>query len=162
METSKPIKRSPAIAEFSRDHHFTLLLVWKMRQGFNKSIKPERISKYALHYIEKELLSHFKEEEELLFSKLPAENNLRVQAESEHKTIYQMSERLKENPADMSLLRNFADTLEKHVRFEERQLFNYLQTSIPEDELLKVAASLKVREHEDESAWEDAFWVKGK
>jgi len=162
METAKPIKRNSAIAEFSRDHHFTLLLVWKMREGFKKSIEADRISKYALHYFEKELLPHFKEEEELFFCKLPSDNNLRLQAESEHKNICKMSAGIKENPSDKSLLQNFADTLEKHIRFEERQLFNYLQDTISESELLKIAAALKVREHEDESAWSDAFWEKEK
>ena len=60
------------------------------------------------------------------------------------------------------MLQNFADILEKHVRFEERQLFNFLQDNISETELSKIAAALKAREHEEEPVWTDAFWIGGK
>lgn len=158
METTKPIKRNAAIAEFSRDHHFALLLVWKIREGIKNFIQPERINKYILHYFETELMPHFKGEEELLYSKIPSDNNLRMQAEAEHKAIYQMIRDLKQNQTDKNLLQRFANTMEKHVRFEERQLFNYLQDNISETELSKIAAALKSREHEPETAWTDVFW----
>jgi len=41
MEKTNPIKRNEAIAELSRDHHFALLLVWKIREGLKKAVKPE-------------------------------------------------------------------------------------------------------------------------
>jgi len=106
------------------------------------------------------LLPHFKRE--FLFCELPSDNNLRLHAELEHKTIYKMSEGLNINLSDKSLPQNFVDTLEKHIRFKERQLLNYQQDNISENKSLKIAAALKVREHEDESAWTDAFWEKGK
>ena len=158
----KPIKRSTAIAEFSRDHHFALLLIWKIREGLKKNIEAERICTYVLHYFETELMPHFKGEEELLYSKIHSDNKLRVQAEAEHKTIYKIISDLKINQSNKSLLQNFADILEKHVRFEERQLFNFLQDNISETELSKIAAALKAREHEEESVWTDAFWIGGK
>jgi hypothetical protein len=162
MEKARPIKRNAAIAEFSRDHHFALLLVWKIREGLKKSIEAERIGKYVLYYFETELMPHFKDEEELLYSKIPSDNKLRVQAESEHKAIYKMISDLQINQADKSLLQNFADILEKHVRFEERQLFNFLQDNTSETELSEIATALKAREHEEESVWKDAFWIGGK
>ncbi len=158
METTKPIKRNAAIAEFSRDHHFALLLVWKIRDGLKNSIQPERISKYVLHFFETELMPHFKGEEELLYCKIPSDNNLRIQAEAEHKTIYQMVRDIKQKQTDKNQLQIFADTLEKHIRFEERQLFNYLQDNISETELSKIEAALKTREHEPETVWTDVFW----
>lgn len=158
MEKTKPIKRNAAIAEFSRDHHFALLLVWKIKEGLKKSIQSERISKYVLHYFETELMPHFKGEEELLYCKLPSDNKLKIQAETEHATIYRMIGDLLKNQSDKTLLQNFADTLEKHIRFEERQLFNYLQENISESELNKIASALKSREHEPETAWTDVFW----
>ena len=65
----KPIKRSAAIAEFSRDHHFAPLLIWKIREGLTKNIEAERICKYVLHYFETELMPHFKGEEDFFTAK---------------------------------------------------------------------------------------------
>lgn len=158
METIKPIKRNAAIVEFSKDHHFALLLVWKIREGLKKDIEPSRITKYVIHFFDTDLIPHFKGEEELLFPKLSKDNKLRMQAEAEHENIYQMIDGLRKKPDDNDLLKKFADTLEKHVRFEERELFNYLQENISESDLSEIASSLKAREHEPETLWADAFW----
>ena len=158
METTKPIKRNAAIVEFSKDHHFALLLVWKIREGLKKSIEFSRITKYVIHFFECDLIPHFKDEEELLYSKLSKDNKLRIQAETEHENIYLMIDALRKKPDDKDLLQKFADTLEKHIRFEERELFNYLQENISESDLLEIASSLKQREQEPDTVWTDAFW----
>ncbi|HYK44172.1 MAG TPA: hypothetical protein VEV83_03330, partial [Parafilimonas sp.] len=89
MKSRTPIKRNAAIVELSKDHHFGLLLVWKTREGLKRSIEPERIGRYIIHFFETELKTHFKEEEELLFVEVPQDNKLRMQAEAEHKNIYE-------------------------------------------------------------------------
>ena len=63
METKKPIKRDPAIVTFSKDHHFALLLVWKIRQGLKNEIETSRIINYATHFFDNDLIFHFEEEE---------------------------------------------------------------------------------------------------
>ncbi len=87
MKDHAPIKRHQALVSFSKEHHFGLLLVWKIRQGLDNAVSAERISKYVLFFFNEDLKTHFKEEEELLFSKLPATDALRVRAEEEHKEI---------------------------------------------------------------------------
>ena len=63
MKSRIPLKRNAAIVELSKDHHFGLLLIWKTREGLKKSIEPERISRYVIHFFETELKGHFNEEE---------------------------------------------------------------------------------------------------
>ena len=69
-ESSSPIKRHSALLEFSREHHFGLLLVWKIRQGLKRDIDLIRITDYTVFLFEKDLIQHFKEEEKNLFSKI--------------------------------------------------------------------------------------------
>ena len=158
MEVKKPIKRNAAMVEFSKDHHFALLLVWKIRQGLRKSIEPARISSYVVHFFDTDLVHHFKDEEEVLFNKLPTDNPLRTQAETEHKNIKQVIDALRKNAGDRNLLKNFADTLEKHIRFEERELFDHLEQNLPENTLAEMILSAKSRNHESATAWKDVFW----
>ena len=162
MRAGKPIKRNEAIVALSKDHHFALLLIWKIREGLRNSIAPERISKYVTHFYETDLVGHFKDEEELLFIKLDAADSLRTQAENEHKLIHQLMDELKKNMNDSTLLEKFAVTLEKHIRFEERVLFNHLQEIIPADQLSDIAAALNSRENKSGGLWKDTFWIKGK
>lgn len=160
MDTLKPIKRHAALVSLSKDHHFALLLVWKIKEGLKIAVEPSRITNYVIHFFDNDLLPHFKSEEEFLFSRLPKNNNLRIQAESEHQTIYEMIAGMRKNQGGKDLLVQFADTLEKHIRFEERELFNYMQTTVSENVLSEIASSLKSGEHKPGVVWTDTFWEK--
>lgn len=160
MESTKPIKRNASIVEFSKDHHFALLLIWKIRQGLGKSIDPLRISRYVIHFFDADLVDHFRDEEQILFNRLSSENPLRIQAEMNHLKIRKLIEELKEDSMDVKLLKNIADSLEKHIRFEERQLFNHLQEALPAEVLSELAASIGPRPHDADNGWDDLFWEK--
>ena len=130
-----PIKRHQALVSFSRDHHFGLLLVWKIKQGLANAIDAERISNYVLYFFEKDLQQHFEEEEQILFPKLPVDNVLRRRAEKEHAMIYDMIGQLRNDRTNEKLLLQFAETLKDHIRFEERELFAFLQHVLTDKEL---------------------------
>lgn len=161
MKDHTPIKRHQALVSFSKEHHFGLLLVWKIRRGLDNAISTERIGRYVLFFFNEDLKTHFKEEEQLLFSKLSVNDTLRLQAEVEHKEIYRLIEAITQTINDKHLLRQFADTLERHIRFEERILFNYLQTHISAEELEEISSRFSNSVDAD-SRWEDVFWVMKK
>ena len=79
-----PIKRNLSLVRFSKDHHFTLLLVWKIRQGLRLGIDMNRIKQYINFFFKNYLQEHFKEEEELLFVHLDKSDTLRKMAEEDH------------------------------------------------------------------------------
>ena len=158
-DISKPIKRSEALIKFSREHHFGLLLVWKIRQGFKKNIEPVRISDYVIFFFDKELTAHFKEEEKDLFVKLPPDDSLRRQAFAEHENIYKMVSDIQKDKLNTNLLNQFADALESHIRFEERILFNHIQKLLSDEELIKLAEGHSKREGDVDDKWMDHFWV---
>src|SRR4051794_30994474 len=87
MSTVTPIKRSPQIAALSRDHHHTLLLSWKIRRGIKRSVDAGRIAAYSLHFYDTHIKEHLLEEETLLFSKLPENDELRERAIREHHAL---------------------------------------------------------------------------
>jgi hypothetical protein len=97
MENRKPIKRNPAIAELSKDHHFALLLVWRIREDLKKVVKTSEISRYAVQFFDTDLIEHFRAEEEILFSKFPRENKLVQEAFQHHHNIKQIVNDMKQN-----------------------------------------------------------------
>ncbi len=159
MKTQTPIKRHPALVSFSKDHHFGLLLVWKIRQGLHHAIQADRISHYVLFFFKDDLEMHFKDEEQLLFSKLPAGDLLRKRAEADHQTIYKLIAAIEKAKNDTKLLTRLADALEKHIRFEERELFNHLQNNFSSEDLEKTAGRFPTRIEPLEEKWKDTFWV---
>lgn len=138
METHTPIKRSKALVQLSREHHFGLLQAWQIRHDLTIDVPAELISRYVIDYFEKDLRGHFRKEEEYLFSKLPAGDPLREQAEKEHKQLYALVDTIIQNRTDKELLLQFAGLLSEHIRFEERVLFNHLQEIMTEEALEKL------------------------
>ncbi len=157
--STSPIKRSQALIQFSREHHFGLLLVWKIRQGLKNNIEPGRISSYSIFLFENELTQHFNEEEKDLFVKLPVDDPLRRQAFKEHEHIYELVAELRKDLINTMLLTKFADALDSHIRFEERTLFNHLQQHLSADELKKLEESHSKREGNFDDKWDDHFWI---
>lgn len=144
METHTPIKRSKALVQLSREHHFGLLQAWQIRHDLTIDVPAELISRYVIDYFEKDLRGHFRKEEEYLFSKLPAGDPLREQAEKEHKQLYALVDTIIQNRTDKELLLQFAGFLSEHIRFEERVLFNHLQEIMTEEALEKLLLEMDV------------------
>jgi hemerythrin-like domain-containing protein len=160
MEKSTgPIKRHPAIVQFSRDHHFGLLLNWKIRQGLKQNIEPGRITEYILYFFDEDLKTHFAEEERILFARLDDADTLKQQALKDHAAINSMIDGMRLKKTDLAMITSFADALEKHIRFEERVLFNHLQTAFSEAELETMAAEYPEKLKDTDAGWPDHFWI---
>lgn len=155
--TTKPIKRHPALIELSKDHHFGLLLSWKIRKGAELNVPVERVVKYVIHFFETDLENHFREEEELLFDKMEPGDPMRIRALNEHKLMREQIQQLNEKPVEKTL-NEFSALLENHIRFEERQLFNHIQESFSPEELSLTGSELKNRQRPQTSMWNDVFW----
>ncbi|MBS1496494.1 MAG: hemerythrin domain-containing protein, partial [Bacteroidetes bacterium] len=59
---------------------------------------------------------------------------------------------------DKMLLNQLADELEKHIRFEERELFNHLQDNIKADDLEAIARRFSNNSKAIDEKWKDVFW----
>ena len=157
MSTATPIKRSPEIAALSRDHHHTLLLSWKIRQGTKRNVETGRIAAYALHFYDTHIKEHFLEEEVLLFSKLPENDELRTRAINEHHQLRALFGSLTGIPVEYEQLLQLGDKLDQHVRFEERTLFPHIEKTFSTEELQQVGLALAGKGVAAPS-WDDEFW----
>lgn len=150
---SAPIKRSESLKPLSREHHYGLLLSWKIKTGLKKSISLDRIKNYAVWFFENSLKQHFKNEEEYVFPVLGNSHPLIIQAISEHREL----ERLIKDDVDvLASLHSVAELIEKHIRFEERELFNEVEKILTEKEI-----DLINKYHEEINeleSYEDEFW----
>ncbi|MBO3115920.1 hemerythrin domain-containing protein [Winogradskyella sp. DF17] len=151
----KPLKRHKALQPLSREHHFGLLLCYKIRMGFRYHIAPIRIRTYASWFYKTHLIPHFEIEETHIFPVLGNDHELVKRALTEHKSIIQLFEK---NNDDTVTLQHIEDQLEQHIRFEERVLFPEIQNVASEAEFLHIE-----KIHNSESFVEnttDVFWVK--
>jgi hypothetical protein len=71
----KPIQRNKHIKQLSKDHHYSLLFSWKIKQGIRRGVKIERMNKYVQYFRENNMQLHFREEEDILFAPLQDEKD---------------------------------------------------------------------------------------
>ena len=148
------MKRNINLQELSRDHHHGLLLGWKIRQGIKKGTPVESVVHYVRYFWNEALYPHFAEEEEDILSFLNANNELKQQTLNEHLSISQLIEKLNTE----SELLELADLLDKHIRFEERVLFPYLEMSLSEEQLNEIGQKISISHKDFEDNYSNQFW----
>ncbi|MCK0156130.1 hemerythrin domain-containing protein [Cellulophaga sp. F20128] len=149
----KPIKRDIALQAISREHHFGLLLCWKIRTGFAKKVSPDRIKQYVNWFYKNHIIDHFKVEEEYIFPILGNDSDYIKSALADHRRLKRLFTGDKDLEKSLS---NLEEELEQHIRFEERVVFNEIQ-KIATKEQLSVIRNL----HTDEKFIDntaDEFW----
>lgn len=159
MEEIKPLKRSKELAPLSREHHDGLLFVWKIKQGLANGTSVETLRAYTLWFWDNQIKSHFNDEEKILIKYLPADNPLVKQMIREHEQIRDLIVSIDQEP-DKRSLELFAELLNNHIRFEERQLFKYVEETLSPEQLNHIYLELYKEQHCVTSDWKDEFWVR--
>ena len=147
------MKRHEALVQLSRDHHFGLLLCWKLKEGLKRDVSVERMSKYIGLFYLQNLKPHFAEEEESIFKVLGEEHPLIKEAISQHRIFKKMIEDGFKTPQQIE---EFRALLELHIRTEERQIFPEIETQATDQQLEDL---LKLDHPElKEPEYDDIFW----
>lgn len=154
------MKRHESIIPLSRDHHHALLFCWKLKQGIQKSVQPDRLSAYTKYFFEQYLHPHFRLEEQVLFSK--SQDQLCTQAIDEHQQLEQIVSIIKQHHRIQDIA-TLVLQLEAHIRFEERVLFPHLEQILSSATLLQIAAEMPedTGKSKDDD-FDDRFWQSNK
>jgi iron-sulfur cluster repair protein YtfE (RIC family) len=133
-------RRHNSLIPLSREHHYGLLVCLRIHRGLGSHIEDrdwlqERARK-VLRFCESDLWTHFKVEEKIVF---PAMSGISKAAEtirqliSEHRQIEILVRQLRQDDGRRlaSLLQEFANLLEAHIRREERVLFPFYESQVP-------------------------------
>ena len=147
------MKRHEALQPLSREHHHGLLLCWKIRTGLSKNVSPERIKKYVEWFYSEHIEAHFEVEEQHIFPLLGMNHQMVKKAMAEHRRLKRLF--TGEEEVEKSLSR-IEDELERHIRYEERELFPKIQETASEEQLEMVN-----RVHQESPFVEntdDEFW----
>lgn len=139
------MKRDPALASLSRDHHQALVVARALRRATDETAARAREALTA--YWDGHGRDHFRQEEELL---LPAfagygdpHHPLVARVLCDHIAIRHQVDRLTREPEPaVADLQRLGDCLADHVRLEERELFPLIERAMPAAELAALAVAL--------------------
>lgn len=158
-EDIKPIKRSEQLAPLSREHHDGLLFAWKIRQGIENRTSLEMMRKYAMWFWKHHIKPHFFQEEKILLPYMPAGHPLAARMLEEHDHIRELILGL-DDEADKRTLEILCNLLNSHIRFEERELFAWLEASLTAEQRDAIFEQLEKHPVHFDEQWKDEFWVK--
>ncbi|WP_324719040.1 hemerythrin domain-containing protein [Salinimicrobium sp. HB62] len=153
---TKPLKRHKALQPLSREHHQGLLLCWKIREGLKKGVEHERIKSYTDFFFSSQLRPHFNFEEKEIFPLLGNEHPLTLRALKEHHRL----ESLFQGEASEENFSSIEKELNRHIRFEERELFSELQETTSEEKLQQISHKEEEVITPNPDDWDDKFWLR--
>jgi mannose-6-phosphate isomerase-like protein (cupin superfamily) len=132
------VKRHPALVPLSHDHHHALVHARRLQEEGMPAAHE------FLRFFAGETTRHFREEEELVFPLLYADEpeSLRVVL-LQHQQLRALVRRLRDGE---DVAGQVGALLEAHIRLEERDLFELIQRVVPEEQL--AAIGLASREPE--------------
>jgi len=135
----KPLKRHDALQPLSREHFNGLVLARRLREAAGGDAEAGRRAMRELDAAwRNELEGHFEDEERLLAGLVPADMERRLH--DEHAAIRALAMRLlRSSPAANEELTRFASMLQKHIRWEERELFPAAEDAATEEQLAFIA-----------------------
>ena len=140
------MKREPALAVLSRDHHQALAVALKLRRATADTAAEARDA--FLGFWESDGHHHFRVEEQVLLPAFAAfgdaHHPLVARALCEHVVIRHRADVLaRERTASPERLHELGAMLADHVRLEERELFGLIEDVLPAPELAALAAALE-------------------
>jgi hemerythrin-like domain-containing protein len=146
------LKRSRQLKPLSSEHHQALLVAFQLKKGLaghgDSAGAPKDLPgllALARRFEDGLFVAHTRAEEELLGSHLAAGDMKRLQLEHAEMMRLLVAAR-QARPAEMrQALVAFAELLERHVRWEERELFPACEKAMGEDALAVVGHELEKR-----------------
>lgn len=149
----QPLHRDPSLIPLSHQHQHGLALTVFIDRGLKAEPTAEKAAELAgkvARLAEVELLGHFQVEEAVLFPAvrpyLPSGELLDALI-AEHRVMEDLVRRIAgaSDEDRIALLQQFGKVLHRHIRTEERQLFEQIQASLTEAQLAEVGREVAAR-----------------
>ena len=144
-------RRDDSLIPLSREHQYALLLCLRIHRGLIEhgadSAWLQTKANHAISFFDEELTVHFQAEEEVLFPamrELSGAPPIIDQLLAEHSAIRLLINELRDIDAVSiaSRIKEFADSLEAHIRKEERELFPIYQDQASPETIARVQRAI--------------------
>jgi len=158
MPDKNPLVRSQQLAPLSREHHEGLLFAWRIREGLKKDTSLQTINDFITWFWKNHLESHFEDEEKTLALYLPPNDELIKRMMQEHEAIrWLLPDGKLRSALELKLL---SQHIHDHIRFEERELFPYIEKKLTTDQLNEIFLKIDHPPH-CLTDWKIEFWTNG-
>jgi len=156
------MKRHQSLETLSFEHHDALVVALRLKKGLAKNASLQTMADYALSLYRHHLIHHFDQEEQTLVEPLKPHKEARLLVQrmlNEHKRFAGLAGKLKADEKEKkAALKEFAELLNDHVRFEERELFTAAENLLSAEQLASISVYLHRAHVAIDKNWPVAFW----
>lgn len=156
-ETPRPVKRDSRLYRLSHDHHTGLVFAWRLKQGVANEASEMQMHAYIQYFWENDLRRHFHDEENILLPHLSDSDPMKIKTLQEHKSIRELVHLIGKGQDRTECIQQLSKMVHDHIRFEERQLFPYLEKALSSSQLNAIGEQL-TKSPEFCDRWEQHFW----
>jgi hemerythrin-like domain-containing protein len=139
--------RDPSLVPLSRQHHYALALCVRIDRSLQAgAIELELWQPEIEEHFSQQIRVHFEAEEAVLFpaaERFPDLSSLVDELRADHQELRRHFALASARAMSASDLREFADLLPRHIRKEERDLFEELQSLMTPDQLHTIGTQLE-------------------
>lgn len=146
------MRRTRQLKPLSSEHHQALLVAFQLKKGLAGHAESAGAPKdlpgllaLARRFEEQVFRTHTRAEEDVLGKFLVEADMRRLKAEHAEMTRLVEAARTARPPDLRATLNAFADLLERHIRWEERELFPYAEDHVDEATLADIGGELERR-----------------
>lgn len=134
------LHRDQALQPLSRQHHQGLMVSLLLSKGLKKNLTTKPMRDFILQFWQDDLQKHFEVEEQYLTPIAKSYATLEpliTRMLLEHQQIVLIINRINNEARaeQLETIKEFADKLEQHIRFEERALFEQIQSTLSAKEM---------------------------
>ena len=156
------MRRDKNLLTLSWEHHDGLKTALRLNRGLDRQVDVKILRDYLLYVWQNDLQHHFEQEEQALLQpeqNVEAGRQLIERVLSEHKKFAELIENVKKEQGAISeILSEFAALLERHIRFEEREFYSFVESNLSKAKLEEIGAYLKAEHRTACSTWQPEFW----
>jgi hypothetical protein len=146
------MRRSRQLKPLSSEHHQAMLVAFQLKMGLAGHPESAGAPKdlpgllaLARRFDEQVFRTHSRTEEDVLGRHLTGADLHRLGSEHAELTRLLESARTARPPELRAALTGFAELLERHVRWEEREVFPYAEDHVDEETLATIGGELELR-----------------
>ena len=140
------MKRSQALTPLSHDHHQGLFVAMQLKRAVDDSA-----AQAFLDFIDGHGGTHFRIEEEVLLpgwiaADTDADGEMARRVLGEHLELRASARRLRSGPCTVEELHELGGALDRHIRFEERELFPRIESGLSIETMTALGAEIEEAE----------------
>lgn len=154
------LKRSEALQPLSRQHHNGLLFCLLLDKGIKKQASLDVLKDFSVLFFTNDLNDHFIAEEAYLHTlpfSYPVLSEGIGRMMDEHIALRKLCVSIQANPS-YELFSQLHVLLEQHIRFEERVLFNLIDTTVTAETFEQISIVLKDLKDDNCMSYPIKFW----